>query len=203
MKKTAIGVTILNLALAGVTADLPTYLVQRASGPITLDGIPSEPSWAAADTIKFRLTTDQGPNAQLSHYDFQRRVWANILWDPTNIYFYCWADEDTIWAFHQTRDYWGYWNEIAFEYFFDPDGNGLDFAEIQVTPHGDITDLIDKVGYTHDQASFDFDGIAAGVKVYGTLSSDWRTDAELNSDIDTGFGVELAIPFKSFDKKII
>jgi hypothetical protein len=203
MKKILFITCLFSMAYSAEPAGLPVYGIYRTASPIVIDGVADEPSWKTADTMKLRLCQEHAQYARIDRYDFQRRVWAKILWDSTFIYFYCYADEDTLWAFHQTRDYWGYWNEIAFEFFFDPDGNGLDFPEAQVTPHGDIADMLSKYGYYSCHGSFDLEGITAAAKVYGTLSSDWRVDAPANGDIDTGFAIEAAIPFSAFGKKFI
>jgi hypothetical protein len=113
----------------------PVYVVRRAVDAIRVDGRLDEASWSRAASIRdFRHIYDP---SRTSRFPTQ----AALLWDDTNLYvaFDC-TDPDP-WGTMTQRDD-RLWEEEVVEVFLDPDGDGLDYAELEVSPNNVVVDLL-------------------------------------------------------------
>jgi hypothetical protein len=127
------------LILAGALQDgparLPVYGAPRAVDGIRIDGRLDEVSWALAPRAReFRHIYDPArpPNHPTA---------AAIVWDDSNLYvaFDC-TDQEPWGRFTQRDD--RLWEEEVVEVFLDPDGDGLNYAELEVSPHNVVVDLL-------------------------------------------------------------
>ena len=84
----------------------------------------------------------------------------------------------------------GFWEEVV-EVFIDPDGDGKEYAELEVNPLNVVVDL--KVsakpegGVGWSSMKWDIEGLKTAVAVYGTVNE--------REDRDQGWTVEIAIPW--------
>ena len=114
---------------------LPTYVARRAVDAISIDGNLSEASWARASRItEFR---------DIFKPERQQRfpTEARIIWDAANLYVAFLCSDDEPWGTLAKRDD-HLWNEEVVEVFLDPDGDGRNYAELEVSPNNVVVDLL-------------------------------------------------------------
>jgi hypothetical protein len=134
----AIALLIVAGFVAVVEAQSPTppiYDARRAPDTIRVDGRLDEASWALLPRVgEFRLITD--PARRPAH-----PTEAAVTWDDTHLYvaFACTGRE--AWARHTARDD-RLWEEEVVEVFLDPDGDGRQYAELEVSPTNVVVDLL-------------------------------------------------------------
>jgi hypothetical protein len=94
-----------------------------------------------------------------------------------------------VWATLKNRDD-HLWNGEVVEMICDPDGDGLNYFEVQVNPLGTLLDLtLTKAYSAGGQANMAWTlNFTASVWVDGTLND--------SSDVDTKWCCEVALPFK-------
>ncbi len=161
------------------TADLPEHTIMRAAGPIAIDGRIDEPSWGAAAAVG----------------DFVFPWWvagdkeqteARLLWDDVNLYISFVAEDGHISAIHTDRDA-AVSQDDCVEVFIMPDTTHIrHYYNFEVNVLGTILDrfqLSEPTGAYTSQ-------LATATQIDGTLNDE--------SDEDTGFVTEIAIPFGSF-----
>ncbi len=161
-----------------------TYLARRAGGAVTIDGHIEEPAWAevpwTSDFIDIR-----GPDWPTPPWVTQ----AKLMWDEHALYVAARLEEPHVWATLSQRDAI-VWREDDFEVFLDPDGDGLNYFEIEVNALGTVLDLFLERPYNKGGSAiidWDLDGLLVAVNVDGTANEP--------SDIDAGWNVEMAIPW--------
>jgi hypothetical protein len=179
----------LALVFAGVSMaqNINEYTVERTESPLQIDGKLNEPAWdKALLTGTFVIHSSGAPTMFPTQ--------AKMLWDDQYLYI----------AFIMTdKDVWGEmtsWapgdkclcgEEVA-EVFIDPDGDGLNYIEVEINPLKTVMDLVMSKEYAAGgkaDLTWKFDGLVVGVWVDGTLN-------DLN-DTDTKWVCELALPFKT------
>jgi hypothetical protein len=173
-------------------APVPHQLVRRAHGPITIDGILDEFDWAVAPQINrfHRVTVGS------EFGDLDQATRARLLWDDDALYV-AFASRDTdIWALFTEEDD-PMWSEEVVEVFIDPDGDGLNYLELEVNPLNARVDLhIRALQPTWDSSiEWDIEGVQTAVGIAGTVND--------TSDTDTGWIVEMAIPWAAFLPEIV
>ena len=171
----------------GLPDDFPeVYVAGRATTPLVIDGRLDEPGWQAAPwTIAFRdIEGDAKPEPRF-------RTRAKMLWDDE--YFYVGADmeEPDVWGTLIERDSIIY-NDNDFEVFIDPDGDNLDYYELEVNALNTQFDLMltrpYRCGGTYD-IGWDIEGLKTAVDIQGTLND--------STDVDERWSMEIAIPWES------
>jgi hypothetical protein len=195
----------LAVALAGslVVSIGQTYRCTTATGPITLDGVADEATWADADSVALSLymqaiSNDDDITQQEMISILQRwrnkPVYVKMLWDSSALYVHFYGTQTQVWNELSGRDVAGYYNENAFELFLDPRSDGTDVIELNVSTRGDITDILNFAMWTPDYG-FDLEGIEAATRVdEGTFCPDIGNTA-CNQDQDQGWSLEMKIPF--------
>ena len=123
------------LVVQAQPATVPTYEARRASDAIRVDGVLDEATWALSPRVgPLRLihAPDRAPT-------FPTEV--AVTWDERHLYvaFAC-SDPDP-WARQTERDA-RLWEEEVVEVFLDPDGDGRQYAEIEVSPTNVVVDLL-------------------------------------------------------------
>jgi hypothetical protein len=161
------------------------YICYRTAGAITIDGRPDEPSWEMAPWTEYfvDIEGDLKPRPR-----FTTR--AKMLWDDE--YFYVAADmeEPHLWATVAERDVPVY-NEHDFEVFIDPDGDTHEYYEIEMNALNTVWDLMSLSPHRDGGPmviAWDIAGLKTAVHLRGTLNQ--------NTDVDDGWSVELAFPWK-------
>lgn len=150
---------------------------------IKLDGKLDEPAWAEAKPTAFFVNTMTGSPADL-------KVTAKALWDAENVYVaFDVADDYLKSTFEKDDDH--LWEQDCVELMFNPDGDGKNYFELQVSPAGKSFDTrYDTRRQPKPFGHMDFNsGIKNGVDVRGKLNDE---------DADQGYTAEVAIPWSAF-----
>ncbi|GAF69562.1 unnamed protein product [marine sediment metagenome] len=160
------------------------YVVKKAVSPITIDGRLSEPEWEEAALTERFVYYVNGSATVLS-------TQGKMLWDDQYLYVAFICEDPDVWATLKNHDD-HLWNEEVAEMFIDPDGDGLNYLELQVNPLGTLMDLLMSKAYS-DGGKSDFDwnlnGFTAGIFVDGTLN-------DIN-DNDIKWVCEVRLPFEN------
>jgi len=169
----------------GIAGPLPTYTIQRAVGPIAIDGILDEPDWEAAVPVGDFVFPWWAEGEQ-------EQTLARILWDDTNLYVGFVCQDAYIWAEYTNRD--------------DPVSRD-DCAEVFVSPNPDdvqtyfnieinvIGTVLDRGPYSGRSATWTAEGLRNAAAIEGSLNDD--------SDEDRYWTMEIAIPFKVFEAEAL
>lgn len=120
---------------------------------------------------------------------FETRM--RMLWDDDALYIGARLEEPHVWGTLTEHDAVIY-HDNDFEVFLDPSGRGHHYVELEVNPLDTTWDLL----LTHPYRSggtpisgWEFEGLRTAVHIDGTLNDP--------SDIDSGWSVEIAIPWRS------
>ncbi len=155
-----------------------TVYVSRATGPIAIDGVANEPSWAtAASSAEFATAEGCGESVG--------KATAKLSYDDTNLYVYVSITDTDVFSEYKKHDE-PIWKEDAVEIFIDADGNKRGYVELQVNPNNTTFDSWFVGGRAPSgEVPWDSNMITA-VKVRGT--------PDVANDTDQGWDVEIAIP---------
>ena len=161
------------------------YEAHRISTIIHIDGILTDAAWQAApwthDFVDIRGFDWPTPR-------FLTR--AKMVWDQDALYVAAELTEPHLWATLTERDQI-VWRDDDFEVFLDPDGDGLNYFEIEINPLGTILDLFLARPYNKGgsaEIDWNLKGLVATVDLLGTINDP--------SDLDEGWTVEMAIPWR-------
>lgn len=154
-----------------------------------LDGRLDKPFWQAAPwTDDFiDIEGDLKPNPPL-------RTRAKMLWDDECFYFAAEMEEPHVWATLTERDS-VIFHDNDFEIFLNPTCDAKDYYEFEMNALNTVWDLLLRVPYRQaGQAdnSWFIRGLRTAVHVDGSLNDP--------SDVDRGWSVEVAMPFRAFDR---
>lgn len=173
----------------------PGYVCYRTTSKIKIDGKLNEKDWQQAPST--------APFVDISGDGFPIPIMsttAKMLWDDDYLYISAILDEKDIKATLKQRDTIIYHNN-DFEVFIDPDGDGLNYFEIENNAYGTIMDLImDKPYRSGGQFMMQWDcpGLKLAIGLNGTLNN--------SKDTDKNWIVEMAIPQRaikmSFDNPL-
>ena len=162
-------------AKAGVA---PEYVVRKARGPITLDGVANEPDWAAAPEGPVFAVAEGGPKLGGSAV-------GKLLWDDQNLYLFAKVKDDEVHSEYEKHDD-TLWKQDVVEMFIDADRNRRGYVELQVNPRGTHFDA----WFPQTRAQphhFEWtSGMKSAVAMHGTLDD--------RDDDDDGWDVEIAVP---------
>lgn len=161
-----------------------TYVIYRATEPVTIDGNVDKPVWReAAWTDPFE--DHQAPNAPAPW----RLTRAAMLWDDEYLYVAARLVEENVWGSITTRDEVIYYDN-DFEIFLDVDERGDNYYEFEINPLNTVWDMFHPREYHRRsclETAYDIDGVQHAVQVQGTLN--WHHDT------DEGWTVEVAWPW--------
>ena len=166
-----------------------TYNAQMTKQPIKVDGKLNEHSWKQAVLIS-DFEDIEGANKPKPTF----RTTVKMMWDSQYLYIGAVLEEPHLWGTLKKQDDIIY-RDHDFEVFIDPMGDGEQYFEIEINVLGTIMDLFMnkpyKKGGTFDMG-WNTTGILSKVIANGTIND--------NSDIDSGWTVEMAIPFKAISR---
>lgn len=158
--------------------EIPTYRAPRASAPPTIDGDLSD--WADVPATDSFVDTMSGGAAY-------SRATARMQWDDRALYV-AFQIEDAFLssAFSAHDDH--LWEADCAELMIDRDGDGLAYAELQVSPTNVVFDTwFDTYRAPQPLGHLDWSAeLATAVRVHGTPNDDGA---------DGGYDVEIAIPW--------
>lgn len=198
------GKTILKIQLRdSIPADLPEglfsvpkiYAAAKVQTPISIDGSLNDKGWE--NVAWSEIFSDIAGRSELKgvRIDSPEKILPTrikMCWDDSSLYIAAKLRDPDLWATLHQADTIIYHNN-DFEVFFTtgPDINGH-YYEVEVNQLGTILDLLMTRPYRNDgkaMINFDMKGLKAAVRLQGTLNDP--------TDKDSGWAVEMAIPFKS------
>jgi hypothetical protein len=162
----------------------PGYVCVRAPSAPAIDGRLDDPAWQSAPwTDDFGdMTTGMVPAAPL-------RTRAKLLWDDAYLYIGVEISGPHLWA-EMTRHDSPLYQENAFEFFIDPDGDNHDYYEFEINARNTTWDLFLPRPYRdggQGLSDWEIVGLKSAVHLDGSLND--------SSDIDKGWTVEIAVPW--------
>lgn len=163
------------------------YVCQRAAVPPKVDGVLDDGVWKlAAWTEDFQdIEGFLKPKPRF-------RTRAKLAWDDTHLYIAAELEEPDVWATLTQRDSVIY-QDPDFEVFLDPAGSTSPYYELEVNALNTVWDLLLRYPYRDGPNpgaaihGYDMAGLRTAVAIQGTLNQP--------GDTDTGWTVEIAIPF--------
>ena len=162
----------------------PTYVCGRADAPPIIDGLGNDSVWQAARELSPLRDIEGG---RIPH---ECRI--RMAWDDDYLYILADMDEQHLWATLQEHDSVIY-RDPDFEVFIDPDGDGLNYIELEINALNTTWDLFIPRPYRFNSPyilhDWEIPGLRHAVHLRGTLNN--------AGDTDEGWSVELAIPWSS------
>jgi len=191
----AIGLASVGCALCFVCGDAITikatptepnsYTCRRATGSVRIDGKLDDAAWRNAEWTKAFVDIEGNvkPKPPL-------RTRAKMLWDDEYFYIAAELEEPHVWATILKRDS-VIFHDNDFEIFLDPEGDTLNYYEIEINALNTVWDLqldrpYKKAGKPDN--GWNATGMKTAVSVAGTINDP--------RDKDRGWSVELALPWK-------
>lgn len=174
----------------GQAQDLPEYECRQTALAPVIDGDASDAVWQGAVAIELIDVEDLAGQRRHS-----RPTSVRMLWDAAGWYFLFEMQDGDVWSTFDQRDD-QIWQEEVVEIFVDPDGDGEDYAEIEVNPLNTVFDLLLSRPWGDGGRGFaQWDPeFSSAVRVDGTLNDD--------SDTDVGWTVEVALPWAALGTDI-
>jgi hypothetical protein len=165
------------------------YKARMAKRPIKVDGKLNEHDWKQAVLIS---DFEDIEGASKPKPAFSTTV--KMMWDSQYLYIGAVLEEPHLWGTLKKHDDIIY-RDHDFEVFIDPMGDGEQYFEIEINVLGTIMDLFMNKPYKKG-GTFDMEwnttGIQSKVIANGTINN--------NSDIDSSWTVEMAIPFTAISR---
>ena len=176
----------LSLGCSGGAQPPRRYACLRPAQPPRIDGLLDDASWLAADwTADFVDIQGAGlPTPRL-------RTRVKMLWDDDHFYVAAELEEPHVWATLIERDS-VIFQDNDFELFIDPDGDALDYYELEINALGTEWDLFLAVPYRDGgeaDDTWDIAGLRSAVAIDGTLN--------VPDDVDAGWSLEIAVPWSA------
>lgn len=162
----------------------PSYVCGRAEAPIIIDGRGDDAAWQGVQELS--------PLRDIEGNAIEQTSRIKMLWDDEYLYILADMDEKHLWATKTEHDSIIY-HDPDFEVFIDPDGDGLNYIELEINALNTTWDLFIprpyRFGDPHILHDWEIPGLKHAVHLRGTLNNP--------ADADEGWSVELAIPWKS------
>ena len=192
---------VVGIIYGSAPVDVARYQCHRATSPIKVDGKLCELDWQIAPRVGKFTKVGQFCGEAIPRSDVvpRYRTEAAMLWDDEYLYVAFACEDPDMWATKFRRDD-ELWNEEVVEVFVDPDGDGKDYAELEVNPLNTVVDLkitawpFPKGGVKHGDIKWDIKGLKTAVSAEGTVAR--SKEAKERKDEDRGWTVEIAIPWK-------
>ncbi len=178
-----LGLCIQGCTCEGPRTDIPVYRAPRASSPPTIDGRLDDAAWRDAPSTQPFVNTMTGDPAG-------PRTSAKITWDAENLYVAFEVEDDFLKSELSGHDP-HLWEQDTVEIMVDPDGDGRNYFELQLSPTEQVFDTrYDSRRVPQPFGHTDWDsGMRGATVVRGTVNDDGD---------DEGYTAELAIPWSAF-----
>lgn len=162
---------------------MPELVAARALQPIVIDGDLHDTGWLLAPWSPPFVGTMNGAAA-----NFEART--RVVYDDTHLYVAFQVSDTDLQSPHRNADD-HLWEQDCVEVFADPDGDGRNYFEIQVSPRGVVFDTrYDSRRQPQPFGHVDWQSEAqTAVALRGTLDDE---------QVDEGYHVEMRIPFTAF-----
>lgn len=170
-------------------ASVRTYLCYRLpegvdGGGLTIDGRLDEVAWSKV-AWSAEFVDIEGESKPKPRYATRMKM----LWDETCLYIAAELQEPHVWGNLLVRDS-VIFHDNDFEVFLDPEGDGLNYGELEINAENTVWDLRLPKPYRDGGQADDgwtLERLRTGVFVQGTLNR--------ASDTDTAWSIEMAIPW--------
>jgi hypothetical protein len=165
------------------------YVCIRARGMIHVDGKADEPAWADAPWTE-DFVDIEGPGKPRPRF----RTRAKMLWDDQYLYVFAELQEPHVCG-TITRKNEVIFRDDDFEVFINPDSSNHNYYEYEMNALNTIWELTLDRPYRDDgpvHLGTNMEGLKSAVHVDGTINDP--------SDIDRGWSVEIAFPWKGLAK---
>lgn len=135
-----VGAVVTGVLLASAVAEaqpvrLPVYGARRAVDAVRIDGTLDEATWALSPRVgEMRLIHDPARRPASP-------TEAAVTWDDTHVFVAFACTDAEPWSTFASRDD-RLWEQEVVEVFLDPDGDGRRYAELEVSPHNVVVDLL-------------------------------------------------------------
>ncbi len=162
-----------------------SYIAYHTTESIHIDGLASESSWSKAKSTELFIDIE---GSKIPKY----KTSVKMLWNNEHLYFLAKMEEPHVWGNLKQRDTIIFYNN-DFEIFIDPDNDTHNYYEFEVNALNTLWDLFITKPYREKTTvlnEWDANGFKSSVKVNGTINNP--------NDTDTGWVIEIAIPFKVF-----
>jgi len=167
-------------------SSVPRLAVAQTRRPPKLDGSLTDPVWSSAHTTAPFVETRSGGVAPVT-------ASAKLLWD--NLYLYVGVDVSDALLRASDRAHDDHlWEQDCVELMIDPDGDGKNYFEIQVSPRGVVFDT----RYDARRVPKPFGHTTWDSKARVAVSPRGAID---DQEPDAGYSVEMAIPWQAFSSK--
>lgn len=162
------------------------YTCPHTSTPPVIDGKLDDRVWqqTPATSAFVRFDPNRGDGKTLT-------TTARLAWDEKNLYVAWECQDPDVWATLKDRD-GDLWTEEVVELYLDPDGDGKDYAELEINPRNTVVDLLLPAAVNGQPQGgpqarlWDAAGWQHAVSVAGTLDN--------RQDRDTAWTAESALP---------
>ena len=172
-------VLIIFSAAIGCAQGIPGYQARRTADEIVVDGRLTEFTWRVANRVgDFRNIREPDNRNVLP-------TQAALAWDDRNLYVMFVCEDPQPWSNMFERDM-HLWEQEVVEVFLDPDGDGENYPELEVSPHNVVVDLL----------------IPAPGRISADEAARWNIEG-LKTAVGkdgAGWSVEIAIPWASLDE---
>jgi len=165
---------------------VPRLAVAQTRRPPKLDGSLTDPVWSAARMSPPFVETRGGGVAPLT-------ATAKLLWDKRYLYVGVDVRDALLRANHRDHDD-HLWEQDCVELMIDPNGDGRNYFEIQVSPRGVVFDT----RYDARRVPKPFGHVDWDSQVRAAVSPRGKLD---DLEPDAGYTVEMAIPWQAFSSK--
>jgi hypothetical protein len=163
-----------------------SYVAYRAAGPVKIDGQLDEPDWRAVPWTD-DFVDIEGERRLPPRF----RTRAKMLWDDSYFYIAAELEEPHVQGTLTRHDSYIFHDDNDFEVFLNPDGSNHNYAELEMNALNTTWDLRLNKPY-RDRGKPDdhwgIPGLKTAVHVQGTINNP--------SDVDTGWTIEIAIPWE-------
>lgn len=162
---------------------LPEYKTVKVAKPPKIDGKLDDDAWKNAAAVTLTTSYD-GREAQ-------RKTRFRAVYDDTNIYVAFDCDDPDVWGTMFKKDDPIY-NEEVVEVFFDADGDGATYNELQVSPHNTNFDASFVARRSDLPEAMKWEsGMTTAVDIRGTIDK--------SDDVDQGWSAEFKIPIANLN----
>lgn len=164
------------------------YDVKKTDLPPKIDGKP-DPAWDHAAWSAYFVDIEGSKRPKPT---YKTRV--KMLWDDSHLYLLAELEDPHLWGTLTARDAIIY-RDHDFEVFLDPNNDQQQYFEYEINALGTVMDLFMNKPYKkggHAELQWNSVRLQSAVALKGTLND--------NRDRDTGWMVEMAIPFKDLER---
>lgn len=162
---------------------VPSAEVHRAGAPVVIDGTLKDPAWKAASTLTLIFPWDRQTGAK-------QRTTVRILWDDQALYLGYDCEDTGITAQFDRRDDPTY-RDDAVELFINPDPSQSFYYGFEMNARAVLFDYFYAFPYKILRR-YDLPGVKLATHLRGTLNA--------TGDKDSGWSLEVAIPWSSFEE---